>query len=326
MKLSIIILSYNEAQYLSQAIESCLNQDCNFPFEIVIVDDGSTDGSIDIIKQYQAKYTDRIRYFVMDRSDATDVIPSIRASNALKRGFQESSSAYFTVLSGDDLLLDTHKVSVQVEYLEKHPDFASTYTDYKKFWDDGREIPCMMHTDRSRVVFWSGLYMHISCFVFRREALDYLLDRFCDDTGLIFSIFRTGKSKHLSGIAFGYRQREYSIMQKASILELNILEMALCQDVVNQSGMKSSTLSRYEKPMRYVFDHREELNSEKYRKYINSCSQYSNNYLGEIAKFDCLPSTSRRKLKRLMLVGFVLHLCFKIMCKIETIVRMIINK
>lgn len=323
MKLSIIIVSYNEIQYLSQAIESCLNQDCDFPFEIIIGDDGSTDGSIDVIQQYREKYPDKIRYFVMDRSDAVDVIPSIRVSNVLKRGFQEAVGAYITVLSGDDLLLDTNKLSVQVEYLEKHPHFASTYTDFKMFWNDGREIPVVMRADHCRAVFLSSLYMHISCFVFRRAALDYLLDRFCDDTGLIFSIFCAGKSKRLPQLAFGYRQRDYSIIQSADTLELNILELALCQDVVNRSGLKSSTLSRFAKPMRYVFDRREKLQDEKYRKYLASCSRYGHNYLGEIAQFDSLSTAEQRKLKQLMLTGMISHGLYLVIRKIETGIRLI---
>ena len=85
MKLSIVIVSYNEKEYLPEAIESCLNQDCDFPFEIIIGDDGSDDGSIELIKQYQSCYPDKIRYFVMDRPESKDIIPALRVSNVIKR-------------------------------------------------------------------------------------------------------------------------------------------------------------------------------------------------------------------------------------------------
>ena len=191
------------------------------------------------------------------------------------------------------------------------------------FWNDGREKPAVMRTDCCRALFWGSVYMHISCFVFHRAALDYLLDRFCDDIGLIFSIFCAGKSKHLSQLAFGYRQRDYSIMHSSDELELNILEVAICQDVVNRSGPKSSSLARFAKSMRYVFNHREKLQDEKYRKYLASCSQYGHNYLGEIAQFDSLSAAQKRKLKQLLLISMASHYLYVIMRKIETGIRLI---
>ena len=52
MVLSIILVSYNEVSYIREAIESCINQKIDTDFEVIIGDDGSTDGSIDVIKEY----------------------------------------------------------------------------------------------------------------------------------------------------------------------------------------------------------------------------------------------------------------------------------
>ena len=56
MKLSIIIVSYNEKEYISEAIESCMSQEGKFDYEIIIGDDGSNDGSLEIIERYQEQY------------------------------------------------------------------------------------------------------------------------------------------------------------------------------------------------------------------------------------------------------------------------------
>ena len=78
MKLSVVIISYNEKQYLSDAIKSCLAQNFDGSFEIIIGDDGSSDGSIELITEFAAQYPDTITWFTMERLDAVDVIPSLR--------------------------------------------------------------------------------------------------------------------------------------------------------------------------------------------------------------------------------------------------------
>jgi glycosyltransferase involved in cell wall biosynthesis len=101
MKLSIIIVSYNESRFLEKAVGSCLDQDYD-DYEIIIGDDGSDDGSVDIIKRYAE--TNNIKYFVMERN-AKYYIPSIRVSDIIKRALEIADGQYVCVLSGDDFLL-----------------------------------------------------------------------------------------------------------------------------------------------------------------------------------------------------------------------------
>lgn len=68
MKLTSIIISYNEADYLRKAIDSVLNQTLDDK-EIIIGDDGSSDESQRIIQEYSAKYPEIIRTFTMDRAN-----------------------------------------------------------------------------------------------------------------------------------------------------------------------------------------------------------------------------------------------------------------
>lgn len=280
MKLSIIIVSYNEGGFLSATIESCLQQ--KFDYEIIIGDDGSTDGSIELIKEYVAKYPDIIKYFVMDRNDAKDIIPSIRVSNVLKKAFEISNGEYLTVISGDDINLTKDRYLMQVSFLDSNRQYCSCYTDYKKFWNDGQEVVCSLRASLNENIFWACQYVHVSCFVFRNKCLNNILDRFCDDTGLIFSILNTGKSKHLKCLGFGYRQRDKSIMHESDKVELALLEMALLQDCLNHGGMYNSSLSRFAKPLQYLCNNRELVKATKYKKYLDSNSIYPNDITSKI--------------------------------------------
>lgn len=84
-KVSIILISYNEADYLKTAIESVLQQDYE-NIELIIGDDGSSDGSIEIMKEYFDRYPDKISYFVMSRDEEiSNIIPSFRVSNVIRK-------------------------------------------------------------------------------------------------------------------------------------------------------------------------------------------------------------------------------------------------
>lgn len=284
MKLSVVIVSYNEKKYLPQAIESCLNQDFSEDFEIIIGDDGSSDGSIELIKEYSEKYPEKIKYFVMDREPGIKPVPSFRVSNIFFRAFDMLKGEYIMCMSGDDYFCDMNKFSKQTKFLDEHKNYDSCYTGYKKVWDDGDEqvMPFVRHM--SNAVFWSGDYAHISCFAFRKNCLQNLLPRFSDDTGLIFSILKTGKSYAFKDVMFAYRQREKSIMHEADMLELSILELMIMQDVIEVGGYRKSSLSRFSRPLAYVLLHQEELDNIKYDKYIQSGMAYPDGKLVGQAK------------------------------------------
>ncbi len=317
MKLSVIIVSYNEKEYLRDAIDSCLQQVCDFEYEIIIGDDGSKDGSIEIVKEYENNYPSKVRYFIMDRNHEDDVIPSLRVSNVIKRAMQMSKGEYITLLSGDDLFVDMYKFDKQISFLDKNKEYVSCYTGYKKFWNDGKEEQLCIARNVSRVTFWSKCYVHISSFVFRREVEKYLLDRFCDDTGLIYSIFRCGKSIQIPDISFGYRQRDASIIHNSDDLELNIMELALLQDIKNKKGYMYSSLARFSQPLKYVYKHRKKLNEKKYLKYIKDCENYEHNYLGKMNNYDKLNFGEKFQLNLMIYSSIILKYIFKILYKVE---------
>ncbi len=274
-KLSVIIISYNEKKYLPFAIESCLNQEnIDFEYEIIIGDDGSSDGSIDVINAYKEKYPDIIRSYVMDRDPDTlkNTFASVRVSNLIKRGIEISEGEYIICLSGDDYFCDKNKFKNQVGFLEKNPTYIADISGFKKVYDSGESEDIREVTGNySRSIFWSGYYIHISAFVFRRSVYDegYFLNTFCDDTGLIYSIACAGNWNYRSDITLAYRQREKSIMHDADKLELNIVELLLFDDCMSKGKYKFSSLARFYKPLKGCLNGREHLSDKKYDKYYN---------------------------------------------------------
>src|SRR4051812_30267446 len=62
--LSVIVSVYNHARFIKHALESVLTQKVRFPFEVVITDDFSTDGTRDILRDFRRRYPDKIRLFL----------------------------------------------------------------------------------------------------------------------------------------------------------------------------------------------------------------------------------------------------------------------
>lgn len=282
MLLSVIIVSYNEGKYISQAIESCLSQVGIDDYEIIIGDDGSSDNSLEIIKEYQNKYPDKIKYFVMDRDETGGVIGSIRASNVIKAGLAMAKGKYINILSADDFFCDNQKFLKSIDLLEKDKGsrYAAVVSQYKMVWDDGREKP-IKSPKISAKLSWSGLYIHISCFIFRSDVYKnkLLLPRFCDDAGLVFSIALLGEFLYVDDVMFTYRQRAESIMHKSDEFELCILHLLLLQDILNTGKCISSSFARMKNSVVFVSKNRNYLSCEQYKKYIYNADLHDNNLL-----------------------------------------------
>ncbi len=110
-KVSVIMPAYNGGKYIAKAIESVLNQTLK-DIELIIIDDGSTDNTVDIIK----KYTDpRIRFFQNEKNEGISV-----TSN---KAIQASLAPYIAPLDQDDIT-DLKRLETEFNFLEKHPDFG----------------------------------------------------------------------------------------------------------------------------------------------------------------------------------------------------------
>lgn len=116
---SVIIPTYNRDKYISIAIDSVLNQSYQ-NFEIIIVDDGSTDTTKEIIAGYIREYGNKIRYFFQDNKGP---------GGAKNLGIRESKGKYITFLDSDDKLLK-ESLEERVAFLEQNPDVYLVFTDY----------------------------------------------------------------------------------------------------------------------------------------------------------------------------------------------------
>jgi glycosyltransferase involved in cell wall biosynthesis len=115
---SVIIPAFNAEKYISETIDSVLNQSFR-SFEIIVVDDGSTDRTADIVRQFG----NHVKYIRQENSGP---------SKARNTGIRHASGEYIAFLDADDLWTE-RKLELQVGFLESHSDVGMVFADMMVF-------------------------------------------------------------------------------------------------------------------------------------------------------------------------------------------------
>jgi glycosyltransferase involved in cell wall biosynthesis len=137
-KVSVIIPTYNRARIVGEAIDSVLSQRYN-DFELIVVDDGSTDGTEELV----ASYLPRLTYLYQEHQGV---------SAARNRGIASARGEYLSFLDSDDLWLKD-KLSSQIHFMESHPECRICYTDEIWIRKGVRVNPMKKHRKYSGMIF-----------------------------------------------------------------------------------------------------------------------------------------------------------------------------
>ena len=129
MKVSIICTNYNKGDWVREAMDSFLNQKTNFDFEIIIIDDASTDHSYEIIQEYQNKFPEKVRTF---RNEV-----NLGIARTWKKVCQEAKGQYIARCDSDDFWTDPLKLQKQVDLLDASTDSLWSNTEFDMVDLDG---------------------------------------------------------------------------------------------------------------------------------------------------------------------------------------------
>jgi glycosyltransferase involved in cell wall biosynthesis len=121
---SVTMITYNHEPYIAQAIEGVLLQEVDFPYELVIGEDCSTDATREIVLEHQKKYPDIIRVITSDMN--------VGARKNSIRTLKACRGKYLTFCDGDDYWCHPEKLQKQVDFLESNPDYGLVHSDYNK--------------------------------------------------------------------------------------------------------------------------------------------------------------------------------------------------
>lgn len=114
---SVLCLAYNHEKYIRQALNSMVSQKVDFKFEVIVHDDASTDGTTEIIREFEKKYPDIIKPIYQKENQYSKSV-SIFSEYLIPK----ATGKYFALCECDDFWTSEYKLQKQVEYMEQHPE------------------------------------------------------------------------------------------------------------------------------------------------------------------------------------------------------------
>lgn len=119
MDISILCVTYNHEKYIRKALDGFLMQEGDFSYEILIHDDASTDGTVEILKEYKKQYPDKITLVLQEENQCSkgkDVVTSFL--------YPLIQGKYVAFCDGDDAWIYEKKLQRQYEWMESNPDVS----------------------------------------------------------------------------------------------------------------------------------------------------------------------------------------------------------
>jgi glycosyltransferase involved in cell wall biosynthesis len=223
-KLSIILPTYNGAKYISQAVESVLRQIFH-DWELLIIDDGSTDQTLAVIKNYQAQ-DNRIKYFRNEKN--------LGIQKSLNRGLGQAVGDFIARIDDDDEWLSEDKLSKQVEFLDNNPSHILVGYGTVMVDESGRELlryllPTTDEQIRGRLLS-KNCFTHSAVMFRKKPALNfggYSEDKkvlHIEDYDLWLKLGTVGKFANLPfyGVKFTLRGKAISSSNKIEQFKKNL--------------------------------------------------------------------------------------------------------
>ena len=172
-KVSVLCAAYNHEAFLRQTLTGFVSQQTNFPYEILVNDDASTDGTAAILREFAGKYPDRIRPFYQSKN-----LYSQRINIYDTVFFPALRGKYVALCEGDDYWCDPEKLQSQVDFLDNHPEYSACVHNSIALFADGTEHVLFDQTGDRDIPFEQVLQgmshaFHTSSILARKE---YILD------------------------------------------------------------------------------------------------------------------------------------------------------
>jgi len=235
---SIVIVSYNQVDFIDLALESCVRQADDYPaLEIVVADDGSSDGTREAVARWVHNHPTMVRL-------VGETVNRGIAAN-FNAGLEAASGTYLAWLGGDDIMLPG-KIAKQVALLERDPTASGCYHDAEVFsWPENETLGTFSRlyggrafsVDRvdGRRMLDPRVQMLPSTLLLRRDRMPAAFDgrfRFHNDYIFDFEMIATsGPYVRMDGVYARYRKHSRSIGRdekvRATVLEENLMALGL---------------------------------------------------------------------------------------------------
>ncbi len=168
---SITCVAYNHEYCISEALDSFLMQETNFPFEIIIHDDVSTDRTADIIREYEKRFSNIVKPIYQKENKFSQGI------NPMSFIFPKVKGKYIAFCDGDDFWTDKQKLQIQVDSMEENPEVDMSFHSAYEFINGKKRRVLSKQADSnkiftpSEVILGGGEFCSTTALMFRSEFI-----------------------------------------------------------------------------------------------------------------------------------------------------------
>lgn len=279
MKLSVLITTYNLKDYVEETLNSVLTQEVDFEYEILVGDDGSDDGTIEIVREYEKQYKGKIFLYVMDRQKGKKYNRIERASKNRMNLLCHAKGDYLIFLDGDDIYCDKHKLQKQVTVLDnpQNSDCIACAHNSWLYWNEKKKYLINEYKKEFKVdgrTYWRDTMYFLSNTVMFRNVFakgipSKINPNYYDDNIIIYCLLEYGKIIYIPDVMVNYRQLENSSWNSTSDVEKNLINL-MDWDVemqINPAYQKES-VTRHIYDIFFVWKERNHISVELKRKYL----------------------------------------------------------
>ena len=169
--ITVITTLYNKAPYLETWVISVAAQTYLDRARVIVLDDGSTDGSLELMKKYIAKYNIPAEILIHEKN--------LGLMQSLLETYSMIDTKYFTILDADDYWLTEKKLEKAVDFLETHEDFSAYAGNYALAYKNGKMVPAIPRNTPSQSFhsLKNGFFFQTSSTVFRNFFTSELLSK-----------------------------------------------------------------------------------------------------------------------------------------------------
>lgn len=126
---SVVVITYNHKNYIKECLDSVLMQETDFPFEIILGEDDSTDGTREICIEYAEKYPEKIRLFLREEKDKIYINGNKSGRFNLLQSLKAARGEFIALCDGDDFWISIDKIQKQFDIFKSNEEISFSFTN-----------------------------------------------------------------------------------------------------------------------------------------------------------------------------------------------------
>lgn len=270
---SISVVTYQHLNFIRECLDGILMQETNFPFEILLGDDESTDGTREICLEYAKKYPHKIRLFLHHRENNIKINRNPTGRFNFLYNLYSAKGKYIAICEGDDYWTDPLKLQKQVDFLENNEEYILSFHKVDVLKSNGEiekdyilKVPEDYETIETLAL--KGNYIHTPSVVYRNIIKTFpfeFLHAPFGDFLLYFLLAERGKLYYFKDNMAVYRQG-VGILSKMSGLEIANNNMLLYSCMIS--------FTKYEEVKKILFKRQMDVVTSHYNQIVKGPEYY----------------------------------------------------